>query len=264
MDEKNSKELKLKLNWKISKKTLSKSPDENYRDSPGNAEIERLVTKLDTLRDGRLNQIVLITSAVLGEGKSTLASRIALSSARNRKKPTLLVDFDLRRPRLHQIFRVKESPGVAEILRSTLPLEFCFKKTSVPNLMLLPSGKLRDNPVDLLCLDKLDNLFTEVRTLFDNVIIDSPPTIPVSEPLVLGKSVDNVILVIKAGATSKQVVKCAIDMFYDVGIDISGIVLNNMNNVLPYYYDYKYYHYGYYGNGKTRTSSSSPVQKLPS
>ncbi len=218
-----------------------------YEDNPGNAEIERLVAKLDSLCNGSTKQITLITSAVLGEGKSTLASYIAHSSSRNRKNPTLLIDFDLRRPSLDRHFGVRRSNGVVDILSYRKPLKDCLKKTLVPNLFILTSGRIGEGtPIHLLNSDKLKRFFVEVRSFFDFVIVDAPPTIPVSDPLLLGKVVDTVILVIKAGSTSKHVVQRAIDMFKDVKVEISGIILNNLNNILPYYYDYDYYGYKYY------------------
>ncbi|MFQ5641562.1 MAG: tyrosine-protein kinase family protein [bacterium] len=223
-----------------------------HSDNAGNAEIGRLIAKLDTLCNGSLQQIVLITSAILGEGKSTVASRLARSSARNRKNPTLLIDFDLRRPRLHQLFGVRKRQGLVDIFDGRIPLRDCIKRTSIPGLMLLTSGRLRkETPIELLTADKIKTFFSEVRNSFDNVIVDSPPIIPVSDPLILGKIVDNVILVVKAGVTSRHIVKRAIDMFLDVKVSISGIVLNNMDNVLPYYYDSNYYGYKYYEKAET-------------
>ena len=225
-----------------------------YFDSPGNAEIERLNAKLSALRNGTEKQVVLITSSILGEGKSTVAARIARTSARNRKNATLLIDFDLRRPRLHRIFNVAKSRGLADILGLQLPLKTCIKRTSIPNLLLLTSGDIQGNPLNLLKSDKIENFFMEVRSFFDHVIVDSPPVIPVCDSLLLGRVVDNVLFVVKAGTTPKVVVKRAIEIFYDVKVEISGIVLNNVNNVLPYYYDSDYYGYKYYEKPESKTS----------
>lgn len=220
----------------------------NYKDTPGNAEIERFVAKLDTLCNGSEKQVVLITSAIIGEGKSTVASRIAQASAHNRKNPTLLVDFDLRRPRLHEVFNVKRSNGVAEIFSHGMPLRVCIKRTYFKNLFLLTSGNLKQTPFELFNSQTIKEFFMAIRNSFDNVIVDSPPVIPVSDPILLAKVVDTVILVVKTGVTSKFVVKRAIDMFDDVKVNISGMILNNMKGVLPYYYDY--YDYKYYENGE--------------
>lgn len=231
----------------LKKKIETKAfPSDSYRDSPGTAEIERVVAKLDSLRNGSVKQVVLFTSAVSSEGKSSIASMVAISSAMHRNKPTLLIDFDMRRPQIHKNFSVDKIGGVAEILGAGLPLKSCVKESSVPNLLLLTSGKLNETTIKLLNSPRLEKLFAEVRETFDHVIIDSPPIIPVSEPLIIGKMVDHLLLVVKAGATPRHVVQRAIDMLHDVKVTISGIVLNNMDNVLPYYYDYDYYGYKYF------------------
>ncbi len=216
-----------------------------YQDSPANAEIERLVAKIDTLRNGKAQQTIMVTSSLQGEGKSTVATRIAQTMARKRGK-TLLVDFDLRRPRQHRIFDVIRGDGVVDILNFGLSVQRCLKETSVPKLFLVTSGIVKENPIELLNMDKVQKLLNEARENFDYVVLDAPPIIPVSDPLLLGKLVDNVILVIKAGETSRNIIKRAVDMFYDVKVDISGVVLNNMKNVLPYYYDHDYYGYKYF------------------
>ena len=82
--------------------------------------------------------------------------------------------------------------------------------------------------------------------MYDNIILDTPPIVPVSDPVLLSKFADNVLLVVKAGSTPRYTVKQAITMLNDVKVEISGIVLNNMQNVLPHYYDYNAYGYNYY------------------
>lgn len=229
--------------------------DEYYQDSPGNAETERLLVKIDNLRQAGQKQTVLITSAVLGEGKSTVSSQIAIGSSRNRKAPTLLVDFDLRRPRIHEIFNLKKDIGVAEILTGQLPLRVCIKDTFVKNLKILTSGSLESSPLEVFSAERARRFFEEALKQFDNIIVDSPPVIPVSDPLTLAKVVDHVLFVIKAGHTPKRVAQRALDMIHSIDIQVSGLVLNNMNNVLPAYYDPGYYGYEYYradidSNGK--------------
>ncbi len=221
----------------------------SYQDSPGNAEIERLVAKLDALNYGKRSRVTLVTSALSGEGKSTVASLVARSAAYKLNTSTLLVDFDIRRPTLHRIFQVKKDRGIVDIMGLNLTIKNCLKQTSIPNLALLTSGVCDQNPNSLMKTDKVKVFLKTVSLYFENIIIDSPPVIPVSDPLIIGKLVDNVILVIKAGETAKSVIKRAIDMFGDIGVKISGIVMNNMASVMPYQYDYRYYGYKYSANG---------------
>ncbi len=216
-----------------------------YSDTPGTAEIERLAANLDAMRNGKKKQIILITSAVIGEGKSTIAALLARSLAVH-KKETVLIDFDLRRPQLHHLFEVDCKDGLIDILRSNLPFSRCLKPTNFPHLILISSGILDSNPVEILTNDRLKIFFEYIGDKYDTVIVDSPPVIHVSDSLLLSKFADEVILVIKAGSTPRYVVKRAIKMFGDVKVKISGIILNNMENALPRYYDYKSYHYQYY------------------
>ncbi len=217
----------------------------SYEDSPGNAEIERLVAKLDSLDNGKKTRTTLVSSALTGEGKSTVAALIARATAYKLNKPTLLIDFDVRRPTLHNVFQVRREKGLVDVLNSTLTIRNCLKQTSVPNLALLTSGKTDVDPNELLKSDKIRMFLKGMGTYFHNIIIDSPPVIPVSDPLILAKLVDHIVLVVKAGETPRSIVKRAIDMFADVNTEVTGLVMNNMRNVMPFQYDYRYYGYKY-------------------
>jgi Mrp family chromosome partitioning ATPase len=115
----------------------------------------------------------------------------------------------------------------------------------------LNSGKLKGSPAEILNSEKIEYLFLDIAETFENVIIDSPPVIPVSDSLFLSRCVDEVILIAKAGSTPKYIIKRAINMFDKVNVKISGLVLNNMQNVLPHYYDYRSYGYNYYRDSDT-------------
>jgi capsular exopolysaccharide synthesis family protein len=231
-------------NQQIQKKRIS-IIKKYYIDAPGTAEIERLGAKLTAMRDGNEKQVVLITSSITGEGKSTIASLLSRSMAFHQKK-TLLIDFDIRRPKLDTIFNVRRKNGLIDILKQDLPVDTYIKETVIPNLVLLSSGLLKDSPAEIFNLEKIGKFFKSIRELYDNVILDSPPVVPVSDPVLLSNFADNVLLVVKAGSTPKYTVKQAINMLNDVKVEISGIVLNNMRNVLPHYYDYNAYGYNYY------------------
>ncbi len=232
---------------------MSKSPitdiehlKEARNDTPGNAEIMRLLSKLDTFRNGTDKQTLMITSALLGEGKSTISANIAIASSRNRRKPSLIIDFDLRRPRLHHIFKVAKEPGVVDGVTNKVPFQELIKDSGFPNLQIITSGSLKDSPIKIFNAQNIKAFLDAASSHYDYIVVDAPPVIPVSDPLIIGKFVDNVILVTKAGETPKKVIKRAIDMIHNVEIEISGMILNNMKNVLPYYYDHKYYGYDYY------------------
>lgn len=216
-----------------------------YRDTPGNAEIERLLVKIDTFHRDKQKQSVLVTSAVEGEGKSTVCANIAMASSRNRQNTTLLIDFDLRRPTIHEIFGISRKGGVAEILNDQMTFSSCIKKTHVDNLKILTGGSLKVSPLEIFNSAKVKQILDEARSHFDYIFVDSAPLLAVSDPLAIAKVVDHVVFIVKAGATSRHVAKRAIDMLMNVDVSIAGIILNDMKNVLPSYYQYKYdgYHY---------------------
>jgi len=217
-----------------------------YDDTPGNAETQRLFVKLDTLRNGIAKHCLLVTSAMLGEGKSTISSHLAIACARNWGSSTLLIDFDLRRPRIHKIFDVEKERGVSEILAGQKSFHQCIKNSFDKNLKIITSGSLENSPLEVFNSESAKRFFDTARDYFDNIIVDSPPVIPVSDPLTLSKVVDHVVFVVKAGKTPRKVVKRALDILGSAKIDVAGIILNNLDNVLPSYFDPKYYGYHYY------------------
>jgi capsular exopolysaccharide synthesis family protein len=191
---------------------------------------------------------------MMSEGKSTASALLACTIARYRNTKTILVDCDLRRPRVHQLFGIPKEEGVAEVLNGARKLDTCFKRTSIENLRLLTAGATIDNPMELFNSSRLRDLFSEIKFYFDTVIVDSPPVIPVTDTLILSPEMDGALMVIKAGETHKQVVKRAVHMMRDAGFNILGIIINNQKAVLPYYYDQSYYGYKYYTNDEKQKS----------
>ncbi len=217
-----------------------------YDDTPGNAEAQRLFVKLETIRNGSEKHCLLVTSAMLGEGKSTISSHIALASSRNRRSPTLYVDFDLRRPKGHKLFNLEKECGVAEVLAGQKSFGECVKDSFVDNLKIMTAGELNFSPLEVFNSETARRFMETARSHFNYIIVDSPPVIPVSDPLTLSRLVDNVVFVVKAGATQRKIVKRALDVMAGSKIAVSGIIVNNMDNVLPCYFDPKYYGYQYY------------------
>jgi capsular exopolysaccharide synthesis family protein len=195
---------------------------------------------------------------MVGEGKSTLAAFLANTIAFFRETRTLLVDCDFRRPRVHEFFGCDRGEGLAEVLDGTASLELCFRTTHISTLKVLTSGNLSKSPVELLNSDRLREVFSEIKFYFDSIIIDSPPVIPVSDTLILSTEADGVLLVVKAGTTSRYVAGRALANLKDAGVNVLGIVLNNMEKVLPYYYDYSYYGYEYYRTTDRKKSVNDP------
>ncbi|MCA9743960.1 MAG: CpsD/CapB family tyrosine-protein kinase [Deferribacteres bacterium] len=215
-------------------------------ESPEAAEFRRLHSKLKNIYAGHDLKNLLVTSATMNEGKSTSAALLACTVARYRETKTIIVDCDLRRPSVHQLFGMAKEEGMADVLMGKRKLDSCFKATAVENLKVLTSGGIIDNPTELFNSQRMKDLFSEIKFYFDTVIVDSPPVLPVTDSLILSPEMDGALVVIKAGQTHKDVVRRAVELMRNSGLNLLGTIINNQKGVLPYYYDYKYYGYDYY------------------
>ena len=213
------------------------------QESPIATEMRRLYSNIRHGHANRDMRSYLVTSAHRGEGKSTVASHLALTVARFRGKKSLIVDADLRRPRLHDVFAVPQEPGLAECLEGKIDALDAVKDTPVENLKVIPAGKLLHSPAHLFEGDVLSEIFEKIKFYYDIVIVDSAPVIPVSDPMLISSEVDGVIMVLLAGMTPRNVAMRAKNILIDADANIIGVVVNNLSEVLPYYYDYKYYGY---------------------
>ena len=213
------------------------------QESPIATEMRRLYSNIRHIDGKNPKRSFLITSAERGEGKSTVASHLALTVARFRGKKSLLVDADLRRPKVHQIFDVPREPGLFECLNGEIdPLE-AVKDTPIENLKIIPAGRRVKSPAHLFEGDIMTEIFEKIKFYYDIVIVDSAPVIPVSDPMLISSVLDGVILVMLAGRTPRNVSLRAKNILLDANADLLGVVVNNMSEVLPYYYDYRYYGY---------------------
>jgi protein-tyrosine kinase len=221
------------------------------QESPMATEMRRLYSNIRHHHGNPDMRSFLVTSSHRGEGKSTISSHLALTVARFKGKKSLIVDADLRRPRLHEIFGVPKEPGLLECLEGKLdPLE-AVKSTPVENLKVIPAGSRVVSPAHLFEGDILAEIFKKIRFYYDIVIVDSAPVIPVSDPMLISSEVDGVILVLLAGKTPRKVAMRARDILLDANANLLGVVVNNLSEVLPYYYDYKYYGYREQEDSKT-------------
>jgi capsular exopolysaccharide synthesis family protein len=216
-------------------------------ESPYATEFRRLLHNINgTVADqASKTKTILVTSAMLAEGKSTVTAFLALTSARSRLRKTLLIDCDLRRPTLHLLFSIPRQNGITEILNENRKTKEAIKKTSEPNLDIITAGKAVAHPTDVLNSTAIRKMIDEVRFYYDLILIDCAPILPVSDPIILAAETDGVIMVVKAGSTQREVVKRASDLMRDNKSRLLGIVLNNLNNAMPYYFNDSYYGYDY-------------------
>ena len=212
-------------------------------DSIPSESFRALRTRVQFSRPDKENlKTILITSPAPQEGKTTIALNLAGSFAQSNKK-TLLLDADLRRPRLHKIFGKDKRPGLVDFLVSGDNLDLFVLKTNFNNLFLMTSGTLPPNPAEMLDSKQMENLLSLLRTKFDYIIIDSPPIVAVTDAEILARKVDGTILVCSSEITEIDMFERAIDLLKNDNSILIGTVLNNFSSKAGYGSYYKYYYY---------------------
>jgi capsular exopolysaccharide synthesis family protein len=186
---------------------------------------------------------LLVTSTGPGEGKTTTASNLACVLAQNGKR-TLLIDADLRKAQLHKHYGKPQVPGLTQLIaRRDYTTNSCLHQTSVENLFLMTSGTIPPNPAELLAPERVTALLDELGGSFDHIIFDSAPVLGLADALVLSRSVEEVMLIVSAGKTTKEALKFTVRRLRQVHAPLVGVVLNNVDLESP---DYNYYASGYY------------------
>jgi capsular exopolysaccharide synthesis family protein len=181
------------------------------------------------LAPGAPGRCVLITSAVGGEGKTSLASQLAARCA-NAGATTLLIDCDLRRPSLNRVLDVPEGIGLADVLRGDAALEDALVSLGLLSCTLLPAGRPEANPARLLLGQTIGPLLARLRRSYEVVIIDSPPVLPVPDALALGRFVDGAVLASRYDSSRLRLVDQAHRTLMSVGIPILGVVVNGVRS----------------------------------
>jgi polysaccharide biosynthesis transport protein len=185
-----------------------------------------LRTNLDFSNAAKPRKIFLVSSADLGEGKTTVASNLAAILAQADRK-VILVDGDLRRPSLHQWLEKTNPTGLSDIFRDKITLRESITTTADKNISLITSGPLPPNPTELLASHKMDEILENLREMADIVIIDGPPFI-VPDASVLADKVDGVIVVVRPRYSRRSPVKAMAESLNRIGADVIGVVINRI------------------------------------
>ena len=210
-------------------------------ESPIATELRRLYNNVKAKCSENHFRSFLVTSSVRGEGKSTITSNLAVTIAQFPQTKVLVVDADLRRPRMHTVFGVGNGDGLIDCLGHGVDPLRVVKKTQLPNLDVITTGGKTDAPSKLFESEALSEFFAKMRFYYDIVLVDSAPVLAVSDTLFLSREIEGVLFVVLAGVTPSQVVLRAKESLADARANLIGVVVNNVSQVLPYYYDYKYY-----------------------
>ena len=202
-------------------------------------EFRSLRTGIEFINSAARVRTILVTSPSANEGKTTIASNLAVTMIQDNKR-VVLIDADLRRPSIHRIFNLGNRSGLSEYLRGRM--DYTNLGTIVDKLnrlVVITSGKLPSNPAELLNSNKLMQLFSKLEEVSDYVIIDSPPLL-VTDPAILSAKADGVLLVVQPGSTRSRTMEGAVEQLNRANSRILGIVFNRITPQTAYYYQYNY------------------------
>jgi capsular exopolysaccharide synthesis family protein len=199
---------------------------------------------------GRPPKTILVTSGQPGDGKTTTVFNLAFALAQLNAE-VVIVDCDMRKPRVHKLLQLTKGEGLSTLLTSGGDLDQFITPTPVPHLSILPCGAAPPNPSELISSDKMKELLRSLGDRFNYVIIDSPPLVTFTDPMILSTLVDGVILVVRSGQSKGELTHRACQDLSSMGAKVLGVTLNSFNSRkegYDYYRHYRYYYSDYMDN----------------
>lgn len=214
---------------------------ESDANSPQAEAIRILRTNIQFFSVDRPVNRVLVTSPFAGDGKTTVASNLAVGMAAVGSS-VLLIETDLRKPVLNKMFGGPQSPGLSDVLSGQSSLSDAIRRTRIPNLSIIVAGPTPPNPSELLGSERMADLINTVSDMVDIVILDTPPALPVTDAAVLAPHTDGVILVVRAGQTHAHKALDVIKNFERHDVRVLGVAINGVDREMDggYYYRYTY------------------------
>ncbi|MDR5701472.1 polysaccharide biosynthesis tyrosine autokinase [Agromyces aerolatus] len=212
--------------------------------SPRAESFRTLRTNLQFLEPGRGDRAFVVTSSIESEGKSTTAANLAIALADSGAR-VLLVDADLRRPKVASYLGIEGAVGLTDLLIGRADLADVIQRWGRNQLYVLPAGRIPPNPSELLGSTQMVKVIQELQETFDVVLFDAPPLLPVTDAAVLARSVGGAIVVVAAGRAHKQHLRGALAALENVDAPVSGVVLTMLPTKGPDAYGYGRYGYGY-------------------
>jgi capsular exopolysaccharide synthesis family protein len=208
--------------------------------SPAAEAYRSLRTSINFLGLDRAMRVIQVTSSNAGEGKTTTLANLAVALARAGER-VVIVDCDLRRPRIHDFFGLADSVGFTNVLLGELPIATALQAIpGEPNLRLLAAGRLPPNPSELLSSSRTEQIFAALKNQGAIVLVDCPPVLPVTDAAVLSSRADGTVLVVSAGSTTGRDLARALEVLRQVEAPIVGTVLNGVSAEGGYGYEYGY------------------------
>jgi succinoglycan biosynthesis transport protein ExoP len=209
-------------------------------------------------------KVIMITSALPQEGKTTTSINCAVVLAQKGVR-VLLIDADLRRPSIHKTLGMGPRSGLSNVLTGSTTLEQAIARTTIlPNLHVLPAGTPPPNPAELLASANMRDVLAELRQQYDHVVVDTPPSLSVTDAVVLSPRADAVVLVIRSGQTTKQALRRSRDILAQVNAKVVGVLLNAVDLSSPdyyYYYEYQGKYAQYYRSEETSRESDAEDER---
>ncbi|GMT48184.1 MAG: tyrosine protein kinase [bacterium] len=205
-----------------------------------------LRTNLQFAVPEKRGRVFHFTSTMQGEGKTTITANLGVTLALMGSR-ILIIDLDLRKPRIHHIFDINREPGITHLLAGKSDFKEIIRPTATEHLYVIPAGIIPPNPSELLSQQDLSDFLDKTRKEFDYILIDSPPVLPVTDSLLLGRLADASFIVIKLGETSFPAVEQSIKQLRSVNVNVAGAIINKIKPSAGYGYYHNYYHY-YYGD----------------
>lgn len=222
--------------WNPDAKTMLFFGDDPH--AGGTEEFRTLRSRLYHLREKQSLSKILVTSALPKEGKSFTAANLAQVIVRQHGRRALLIDADLRNPQLHNLLGTDPGPGLSEYLRGETDEYSAIQRGPMENLFLMPAGRVGSNPAELLSNGRMKVLLGRLDPMFDWIIIDSPPAVPVSDAAILSKECDGILLVVRSNSTPIDAARRARSEF--ASRNVVGVVLNGITPDLSPYLQYYY------------------------
>jgi capsular exopolysaccharide synthesis family protein len=236
-----------RVTWSLDPRTvLFEGKPQDVQHRPGTEEFRTLRSRLYQMRERTPLRTLLVSSALPAEGKTFVATNLAKAIVKQHERRALLVDADLRWSRLHLTMGAPQTPGLTDYLLGEADEFAIVQRAQYSNLFFVPGGKAVSNPAELIASGRMKGFLEKMAPMFDWVILDSPPAVPVADASVLADLCDGVLLVVRSAATPFDMAQKAVQEFREK--HLIGVVLNDVEpkeGYSSYYYQY------YYGSGRS-------------